>query len=114
MSAAQLSIFSTDWQPGVVYVSGWRPIWVPRANLMIKSDDMPESACQGCPLAAYWHPMVPYAFMSNGRAYSFEKLCTIPLIKAGLILLREHMRSGGCGAKSDDYVQAVKLLGVRA
>lgn len=73
-------------------------------NILVET--MPETACQGCPLAAYSHILraIP------GRPYDFEKLCTIPFLRAGKLTLESLMQYRGCGAKDDDYAKAKRLL----
>lgn len=66
-----------------------------------------EMKCGDCPLAAYMHPMVQF----EDKAHSYNKLCTLQVIRAGLLDLKTVFGDiGGCGRHPDDYIMAKRLL----
>ena len=52
---------------------------------LVWCDDMPDRFCRTCPLSSYAHPMVREAYGS----YTFRKLCTLHVVKNGLMKLKE-------------------------
>lgn len=73
------------------------------------SDDVDDMFCRVCPLAPYAHPMV----RSQWDRYSYDKLCTLTVIKTGIVKLKEIFDfPGGCGSfdPQSDYTKAKSLL----
>lgn len=65
--------------------------------------------CGNCPLAAYGHPMV----QTEKNEHEYEKLCTLQVIRAGLLKLETvFLDTSGCGQKPDDYYRARLKLGM--
>ncbi|MFA5353163.1 MAG: hypothetical protein WC291_02945 [Thermodesulfovibrionales bacterium] len=103
--AAENSMITHFYYP--VGPKGWKNIkyFLPFYRLMW-AEKVSRRMCQTCSLAARVHPMV----QTGDHVYS--KLCTVSVIKNGLLLLDEVFEdTGGCGAKDDDYVQAQKMFG---
>ena len=98
-----------DLVPGQVayYVTpgGWVPVHI-GGTITILVETIPDTACQGCPLAAYSHILraIP------GQRGAYEKLCTVPFLRTGKLALESLMQYRGCGAKDDDYVRAKQLI----
>ncbi len=77
------------------------------SDQLVWCEDVNDRFCGDCPLACYAHPMVE----DETRKYCYHKLCTLTVIKASLINLKEVLLDkGGCNQKSSDYQRARELL----
>jgi hypothetical protein len=102
----QHSLFSKEERDQhIVFIvqDNWKPLFVSNKKLLVNAELIPDSQCDACHLAAYGHPMR----YLGGHAY--EKVCTIPLVKHGLISLERLMVRGGCCSHKDDFKKAKKL-----
>lgn len=84
---------------------GWVPVHIGGTKTILV-ETMPDTACQGCPLAAYSH--ILRAIPARHGAY--EKLCTVPFLRAGKLALDSLMQYRGCGATDSDYARAKRLM----
>lgn len=63
--------------------------------------------CGDCPLSAYGHPLVK----RDNEEHSYDKLCTLQVIRDGLLKLETvFLDEGGCGRRPDDYQRAKKMM----
>lgn len=62
------------WENIKTFLPFYRLIW---------SEDIDKKICGPCPLAEYVHPMV-----REGNRHSYRKLCTISVIRNGLLTLK--------------------------
>jgi len=66
--------------------------------------------CGDCPLAVYNHPLV----QDEDDEHSYNKLCTLQVIRSGLLDLKTVFKDiGGCGSQPDDYKRAKRLMRVK-
>ncbi|PKL35855.1 MAG: hypothetical protein CVV44_20270 [Spirochaetae bacterium HGW-Spirochaetae-1] len=88
-------------------INDWESVsFLPLMNLKW-SEDMPNEFCHTCPMASYAHPLV------ETEPNSFRKLCTISVVKNGLLKLKDVFSdNGGCFQKSTDYDDASSMLGM--
>lgn len=84
---------------------GLTPILIGQTKAVLGTR-MNNDFCFQCPLASYSH------VLRKTHPHTYEKLCTIPFVKSGKVPLLQLMKNSGCGAKSTDYKEARKLLGL--
>ncbi len=87
---------------------GWKTFSVlPIFEKLVFSKNVKKEFCSNCPLASFAHPLVQDELDENCH----HLLCTVTVIKAGLISLDEILKDqGGCGRKPGDYERAKELL----
>jgi hypothetical protein len=77
---------------------------------LVKDTEMTYKFCYKCPLASYAHPLVKV----DGEQYSYYKLCSLHVIKSGLLKLKDILKDKfTCNLNLNrnlDYIEAKKLL----
>lgn len=94
----------TQISPNHFYINNWQlTTFLP----MFKFTFAHKMKCGDCPLAAYQHPLV----RNKENEHMYHKLCTLQVIKAGLLKLETvFLDSDGCGRQPDDYQRAKQML----
>jgi hypothetical protein len=76
---------------------------------LVFCQEVEDRFCGVCPLACYAHPMV----RSERDINTYHKLCTLTVIKTGIVKLKEVLEDrGGCGSfdPRSDYMKTMNLI----